>query len=405
MTSVITVVGIGADGWDGLPGRSRDALAAAEVVLGGRRHLAMLPSLQGRLQPWPSPLREQLPELLREHRDRRLVVLASGDPMCSGIGSTLVEILGAGSVEVLPVVSSVALARARMGWPAESVDVVRVTGRDVSAVRRLLAPGGCLVVLCADAGTPAALADLLDDDGWGSSCVTVLSDLDGPGEQRLARTAREWRGRSVPSLSVACVECRAEPAAAVWPRVPGLPDEAFEHDGQLTKRDLRAAALARLGPTAGDLLWDVGAGAGSVAIEWLRTDPRCRAVAVESDQTRAERIAGNARRLGVPALEVVPGRAPGALAGLPRPDAVFVGGGTSAPGLLEECWAVLRDRGRLVAHAVTHEGEQRLLQLCRKHGGELTRTSVEHAEPIGRFTGWAPARPVVQWAVTRKGDR
>ncbi|WP_228001327.1 precorrin-6y C5,15-methyltransferase (decarboxylating) subunit CbiE [Nocardia australiensis] len=402
MTPLITVVGIGADGWDSLSADARQAVAGAEVVLGGHRHLAMLPPLDARLEPWPSPLREQLPALLRRYDGDRIVALASGDPLLSGIASTLVSWLGAERVEVLPAVSSVALARARMRWPAETAEVVRLVGDDLSVVRRHLAPGRRLVVLSADAHTPAAVAELLDGDGWGTSRVTVLSDLGSAEEQRLALPAREWRGRKAPALNVVCIECRPDPATPVLALVPGLPDDAFEHDGQITKRDLRAAALARLAPTAGALLWDVGAGAGSVAIEWLRIDTSCRAVAVEAAADRAARISRNAERLGVPGLQVRHGRAPEALAGLPTPDAVFVGGGATAPEVLDICWDALRDGGRMVVHAVTLETEQRLVEMYHRHGGELTRLCVEHAQPIGRFTGWEPARPVVQWAATRK---
>jgi precorrin-6Y C5,15-methyltransferase (decarboxylating) len=401
MTPVIAVVGIGADGWTGLPQRARETVLRAEVVLGGRRHLAMLPSLAAELRPWPSPMLDALPDLLTGYEGRRVVVLASGDPLLSGVATTLAACVGPDRVEVLPAVSSVALARARLCWPAESVDVVTVVGRDPSVVRRWLAPGRRLVVLCSDGGTPAQLGSLLAEAGFGSSPMTVLSDLGSDDERRRDLLASAWQGQAAPSLNVACVELRADADARVLPTVPGLPDEAYEHDGQLTKRDLRASALSRLCPVPGQLLWDVGAGAGSVGIEWMRSDPRCRAVAVEADGERAARVRRNAVALGVPALDVRHTTAPQGLPGLPAPQAVFVGGGATRPGVLQACWDALEPGGRLVAHAVTLETEQCLLDGYQRLGGELTRLSIDHAEPIGTFTGWTPARAVVQWAVTK----
>lgn len=406
MTSVITVVGIGADGWDGLPPTSRAALLGAEVVVGGRRHLAMLPPVEAVLESLPVPLRAGLPRLLEKYDGRRLVVLSSGDPLLSGIGTTLASVVGEDRVEVLPAVSSVSLARARMGWSAESVDVVTVVGRDPTVVRRHLTPGRRVVVLSSDGSTPSVLADLLVEAGYGESRMTVLSDLGSDAERRCGLPASQWRGREAPPLNVVCVECRRDrhdlPLLAA---VPGLPDEAYEHDGQLTKRDLRAAALSRLAPVPGHVLWDVGAGAGSVGIEWMLADPRCRAVAVEANADRAARITRNAGRLGVPTLDVRHARAPEGLGELPPPDAVFVGGGASRAGMLDACWGALPPGGRMVVHAVTLETEGRLVEMFHRHGGELTRLSVEHAEPIGTFTGWSPARPVVQWAATKKDER
>ena len=206
-------------------------------------------------------------------------------------------------------------------------------------------------------------------------------------------------------MNVICLELQAAPGAALLPGVPGLPDDAFEHDGQLTKRDLRTSALSRLAPVPGQLLWDVGAGAGSVAIEWARTDRRCRAVAIEQHPDRADRIDRNAQRLGVPGIRVVRGDAPAALADLPRPDAVFVGGGASTPGVLDSCWAALAPGGRLVVHAVTIETETSLVQRFQVSGGELVRLSVERAEPLGSFTGWTPARAITQWSITKAGEQ
>jgi precorrin-6B C5,15-methyltransferase / cobalt-precorrin-6B C5,C15-methyltransferase len=324
----LTVVGIGADGWVGLSDAVRAAVTQADVVLGAPRQLGLLPEVAGQQrQSWPAPLRAGLPSLLGELTGRRVVALASGDPLLSGIGTTLVDLVGADRVTVVPHVSSVTLACARLGWAAESIAVVSAVGRDVHAVLRELAPGRRVVVLSSDEGTPAALAELLVRRGYGASRLTVLGDLGSDAETRYDTTALDFGG-DVARLNVIAAELIG-PQTTGW--VAGLPDDAFEHDGQLTKRDLRAAALARLMPAPGQLLWDVGAGAGSIGIEWMRAHPTCRAVAIEADPARAERIGRNAQQLGVPALRVVHGSAPQALAGLPEPEAVFVGGGATAP--------------------------------------------------------------------------
>jgi precorrin-6B C5,15-methyltransferase / cobalt-precorrin-6B C5,C15-methyltransferase len=398
----VTVVGLGADGWEGLAAPGRDALTAAEVILGGSRHLGMLPATVGaRRVAWPSPLVPALPGLLAEHAGRRLCVLASGDPMWHGVGTRLADLLGPQRLRVLPHPSAVSLACARMGWPVEGVAVVRTTGPVLDRVRRVLTPGRRLVVLSADAGTPARLAATLTDAGFGPSRMTVLESLGASDERRIEGAAAGWPHPPGHPLNVVAVSVAAQPGGAARSTVPGLPDSAFDHDGALSKREARALALSRLAPLAGDLLWDVGAGAGSIGIEWLRAEPAARAVAIEARADRADRIATNAARLGVPDLQIVVGQAPAALTGLPAPDAVFIGGGVTVAGLVDTCWAALPAGGRLVAHAVTLEGEHVLVAAARQRGGDLTRVGVERAGPLGGFTAWRPAIPVVQWAVER----
>ena len=395
----IAVVGIGADGWAGLGEPARQTVLAADVVIGGSRHLDLLPALEGQQRhTWPSPLRAGLPALLNGLAGQTVVALASGDPLLSGVGSTLIELFGAEQVTVIPAVSSVTLARARLGWPAESAAVIR--SADVHTVLRELAPGRRVLVLSSDETTPGQLAALLTERGYGASRMVVLGDLGAAAETRVetaAATYPAFQG-SAPRLNIVALELAGPPASG-W--VAGLPDDAFEHDGQLTKRDLRAAALARLAPAPGQLLWDVGAGAGSVGIEWMRAHPTCRAIAVEANDARAQRISDNSRNLGAPALQVVHGAAPQVLADLPAPDAVFIGGGLSRPGVLATCLAALAPGGRLVAHGVTLETEALLAAAYREHGGELTRIQIEHAAPLGSFTGWTPGRAVTQWALTR----
>ncbi len=392
----VTVVGIGADGWAGLAEPGRAAVRGAEVVLGGPRQLALVAGhTDAEARAWPSPLLPALPELFAGLRGRRVCALASGDPMHYGLGATLARVLG--PVEVLTHPSSIALACARMGWAAESVEVVSAVGRPLAAVRRVLAPGARVLVLSEGADTPGELAALLADDGWGDSALTVLEQLGGPGERRLDGTARHWVHPPGDPLNLVAVTCDG-PGRAL---TPGLPDDAFDHDGQLTKREVRAVTLALLGPRRGELLWDVGAGNGSIALEWLRAHPTCRAVAVEPDPARAARIAANADALGVPGVRVVEGRAPDALDGLPTPDAIFIGGGVTADDVLPRCWEALPAGGRLVANAVTVESEGVLGAARARLGGELTRLSVARAAPVGGFTGWRAARPVTIWSVAK----
>ncbi|GHF29012.1 precorrin-6Y C(5,15)-methyltransferase [decarboxylating] [Streptomyces mashuensis] len=400
----LTVVGIGADGWAGLAPASREELLRAEAVIGGPRQLDLLPPECGAERvPWPSPLRPAVPGLLAAHAGRRVCVLASGDPMFHGIGRTLAEVVGAERLRVLPHPSSVSYACARLGWPLHGTEVVSAVGRPLAALAAALHDGRRVLLLSAGAHTPGEVAALLRERGFGPSRMTVLEQLGGPAERLVGggTTADDWAYPPGDPLNVVAVECRSAPGALRLPLTPGLPDEAYEHDGQLTKRHVRAATLAALGPAPGELLWDVGGGSGSIGIEWMRAHPSCRAVAVERDPVRAGRITRNAEALGVPGLRVVTGAAPAALAGLPAPDAVFVGGGLTVPGLLPACWEALPPGGRLVANTVTLESEALLADWYRRHGGELTRLAVAHAVPVGGFTGWRQAMPVTQWSVVK----
>jgi precorrin-6Y C5,15-methyltransferase (decarboxylating) len=414
---VVTVIGIGEDGWDGLGAAARAALSRARLIVGSPRQLGLLPAgLEARREPLPAPLLEHLDQLVRPG----LCLLASGDPMLHGIGATLARRLGPGQLRIFPGVSSVALACARLGWPEHETEVVSLVSRPAEAALAAMRPGGRVVLLCRDGRTPGQVAGLLAEHGWGDSELTVLERLGGPAERvvgpvlagDLARpapapapapagAADPVAGAGFADLCVVGVRPRPGDGARAAGRLPGLPDAAFETDGQLTRRELRVLALAALRPGPGELLWDVGAGSGSVGIEWLRAEPLARAVAVEARSDRAERVRRNAAALGVPGLEVVAGPAPAALAGLNPPDAVFVGGGLTADGLLDTCWARLRPGGRLVAHAVTVESEAVLHRWQRAEGGQLVRADLSYAEPLGGFTTWRPALPVIQWQVTR----
>ncbi len=396
--SAVTVVGVGADGWSGLPASSRIALEAARAVVGGARQLALLPDeVRGRRIPLPSPLLPGLRQLLDEGALPSVAVLASGDPMFYGIGSTLVRMLGAGRVAVLPHPSSVSLAAARLGWPLDDVEVISTVGRPLELLHPALQPGRRVLVLVSAPTAAADVRALLRSRGYGASSLTVLADLGGPDE---AVCSPEPEGPHSP-LAIVAIECAADAGPELLPRSPGLPDDAYEQDGQITKREIRAIGLAALAPAPGQLLWDVGAGSGSIGIEWMRTHPASRAVAIEPREERRERICRNARALGVPGLSVVAGSAPAALAGLPAPDAAFIGGGVTVDGVVERCWDALLPGGRLVANAVTIESEQTLVAWRQQLGGTLTRIAVDRAESLGSFTTWRPALPVVQWAVRK----
>jgi len=402
-SQIVTVAGIGADGWPGLSPVTKDAIERADVIIGGPRHLALLPAtVNGRRVPLPSPLLPDLPSLIASHATGALVVLASGDPMFYGIGATLARLLGPARLRVLPHPSSVSLAAARLGWPLDDVDVVSLVGRPGDLLHPLLQPGRRVLALTAHETAAADVRALLDARGFGGSPVTVLADLGGVGE--LIALVREATPRPHSRLAIIAIECRADPGAALLPRVPGLPDDAFGPDGQLTKREIRALALAALGPVPGQLLWDVGAGSGSVGIEWMRVHPASRAIAIEPRADRRERIARNAAALGVPGLTVVAGAAPEALTGLPAPDAVFIGGGVTAAGVVQACWDALGPGGRLVANAVTIEGQAVLTDWRQRRGGTLTRIGVERADGLGTLTTWRPALPVVQWSICRESQ-
>jgi len=397
--SWLTVIGIGEDGLDGLTRAARTLVEQAEVLVGGERHLAFVPESRAERLTWRQPLAETLPEIAA-HEGRRVVVLASGDPLWYGVGARLLRRFGCEAMLVLPAPSAFSLAAARMGWPLADCTPLTLHGRPLTRLALFLAPGARLLALSEDGATPAAVSAFLAEHGWGESTVTVLEQMGGPRERRIEGRASTWRAPRVADLNTLAIACVAGPGARVHPRLAGLPDDAYRHDGQLTKRVVRAATLAALAPLSGETLWDIGAGCGSIAIEWLRGGGG-RAIAVERDPARLALIAENAATLGVPGLEIVPGEAPAALADLPAPDAVFLGGGTGAHGLFEQAWSRLHPGGRLVANAVTVEGEARLAAWRMAHGGRLTRIAVSEAEPLGGGHVWRPLLPVTQLSIAK----
>jgi precorrin-6B C5,15-methyltransferase / cobalt-precorrin-6B C5,C15-methyltransferase len=389
----LTIVGIGLDGLDGLGRQAREAIAAAEVLVGGERHLSLVPFDTRPRLAWRSPLLATLPDVLAL-RPRNVAVLATGDPLWYGIGRLLLHHVPVAEVRILPHRSAFQEACSRLGWAMEGVHTLSAHGRPVDTLRRHLQPGRRLLVLTAGGGSPQQIARCLTDSGYGPSRTWVLEHLGDPAERVVAGSASALGRDRFGELNLLAVELAAD--RDPLPLAPGLPDEAYEHDGQLTKAEIRATTIAALAPREGELLWDVGAGAGSVAIEWLRAGRDMGAVAVERDAVRAARIVANAARLGVPELVVHAGEAPGALSGLPDPAAIFVGGGIAVPGLLERCWAALRAGGRLVANAVTIRGEAALLAFHERHDGRLLRLAISRSDVVGGQYIWRSAMPVTQ---------
>ena len=380
---------------------ARNLVGAAEIVFGGRRHLALAaPLIRGATRPWPSPF-DSAPEEVMRHRGRQVCVLASGDPFQYGVGAVLAHHIDAREMLVVPAPSAFSLAAARLGWPLPQTVLLSLHGRNLDLVRPHLQPGASILVLTSDGGGPAALAKLLAETGFGASRLTVLEALGGPRERIRGTTAAGFEFGTTDALNVVAIEVAAAPEARVLARTPGLADTLFEHDGQITKREIRAVTLASLAPCRGELLWDIGAGSGSVAIEWLLTDQTMRAIAVERRADRADRIRRNAAAFGVPGLNIVEGAAPAALSGLATPDAVFVGGGAGDTGTLDAAAWALRPGGRLVVNAVTLETEALLLARHAALGGELIRIAISRAAPVGEKTGWRAAMPVTQWLWTK----
>jgi precorrin-6Y C5,15-methyltransferase (decarboxylating) len=393
----LSIVGIGEDGVEGLSATGRGLISAAQIVFGARRHLALAASLiRGAARPWPSPFDGAADEVL-QHRGHQVCVLASGDPFHFGVGAVLVRRIDAREMNVIPAPSAFSLAAARLGWSLPHTALLSVHGRTLDLVRPHLQPGARILALTSDGESPAALAKLLAEIGFGASQVAVLEALGGPRERIRTTRANEYSLGVADPLNTVAIEVEASSGARVLARGAGLADHLFEHDGQITKREVRALTLSSLAPCRGALLWDVGAGSGSVAIEWMLVDPSMRAVAIEHRADRAARIRRNAAAFGVPGLEVMEGAAPAALSGLATPDAVFVGGGAGDTGVLDTAARALRPGGRLVVNAVTLETEALLLARHAALGGELIRIAISRADAVGQMTGWRPAMPVTQW--------
>jgi precorrin-6Y C5,15-methyltransferase (decarboxylating) len=399
-TPWLSIVGIGEDGFDGLSTAARDLLGRAELIVGGTRHLALVASPDRPTLEWETPFSASIPKLLA-HRGQRVVVLCSGDPFWYGAGSVLAEAVAAEETVAIPAPSTFAWAAARLRWPLEETMTLGLHARPIELLRPHLRTGARLIVLLRDGAAAAQVAGYLNGLGFGPSRLTVLEALGGPRERIRTATSTGFALADVASPVALAIEAVAEPGAVIIPRVAGLPDELFAHDGQLTKREIRAVTLSTLAPRGGELLWDVGAGAGSIGIEWLLAHPANRAIGIDARQDRLDRAKANALSLGVPHLDLRLGTAPEALKDLPTPDAIFVGGGASRDGVLDAAWQALTPGGRLVVNSVTLETEAILIARQARHGGTLLRLSVEHAGAVGALTGWRAAMPVVQWSVTK----
>ena len=402
MSPWLTIVGIGEDGYSGLGKNARRALLSATTVIGSPRQLDLLPAcIRAERSAWPRPF--SLGPVLAL-RGEPVCVLASGDPMLFGVGASLARVVEPHDMYVVPAPSSYSLAAARLGWALQEVVTLSVVARPVAALNAHLHSGVRLLVLSNDASSPSSVAALLRERGFGPSRFSVLEHLGGPMERRIDSCATDWNDPPVAALNLIAIDCLADATAQPLSRVGGLPDSAFAHDGQLTKRDVRAITLARLAPLPGQLLWDVGAGSGSIGIEWMRTYPSCRALAIEADAGRQQLIEHNRDALGVPGLQLVRGKAPQALAGLERPDAIFIGGGVTREGVLDTCWQQLKPGGRLVANAVTLQSEMKLMSWREQHGGELTRIQVAQAQSLGAFDTWRQALPITLLEMTKPFD-
>jgi len=396
----LAIVGIGEDGLRGLNTAAHTFIETAEILVGGERHLALVPSGNAERLTWRRPLSDTI-GMIAARRGRRVVVLASGDPLWFGVGAVLARHFPVDEMTILPHPGAFSLVAARLGWAIADCAVLSLHGRPLDTLRLHLAPRRRLLLLSEDGTTPRAVAHLLTELGWGRSGLTVFAHLGGSNEAMLCEEARHWGERRVADLNTIALECRAGTEARPLSRLAGLPDDAFEHDGQLTKREVRAMTLAALAPLPGERLWDIGAGCGSIAIEWLRSTEGGDAVAIERNPERAAMIARNAASLGVPGLSIVLGTVPQAFAGLASPDAVFIGGGIADPELLLAGWDVLQPGGRLVANIVSLAGERVLLDWQARHGGSLTRIAVSHAAPLGMQEAWRPQLPVNQLAATK----
>jgi precorrin-6Y C5,15-methyltransferase (decarboxylating) len=397
----LSIVGIGEDGAEALSPVARGLVGDAEIVFGGRRHLGLAaPLIRGTAKAWPSPFDGAVSEVLR-HRGQLVCVLASGDPFCYGVGATLARYIDAREMIVVPAPSAFSLSAARLGWSLPQAVLLSLHGRNLDLIRPHLQPGARIIALTSDGDGTAALARLLTQNGFGASRLTILEALGGPCERVQTTTAAGYHFATVEALNTVAIEVEAAPNARVLPRAPGLADDLFEHDGQITKRDVRALTLSALEPRRGQLLWDIGAGSGSVAIEWMLIDPLMRAIAIEQREDRAARIRRNAAAFGVPGLEVAEGMAPTALTTLAPPDAIFIGGGASDTSTFGVAARALRPGGRLVANAVTLETEALLIERRAAFGGELVRIAISRAEPLGEKTGWRPAMPITQWRWTK----
>ncbi|EFO33047.1 precorrin-6Y C(5,15)-methyltransferase (decarboxylating) [Roseibium sp. TrichSKD4] len=393
----LSLIGMGEDG--SLPSAARHMLSEAEVIYGGARHFELVGPVSAEQRTWPSPFSDVY-DHLKALRGKKVAVLATGDPQWFGIGSTLAKHFPASEMDVLPSLSAFQLAASRLGWAVQDTECLSLHGRPVETLKPSLYPSAQILALTSNSETPTRVADILTDAGFGPSRMTVLEHMGGAQERIVSGVAESWR-EDVADFHTLAIEVRSTPGQRFLAVTPGLSDDAFHHDGKMTKREIRAVTLSALEPHPGAVLWDIGAGCGSVGIEWLRAAPRTKAIGLEPHDERRAMADLNALELGVPQFDVRNASAPDGLDGLPTPDAIFIGGGLTTPGIVEICHKALKPGGRLVANAVTLEGEAVIQSAWTTFGGELTRLSVQRASAVGGLTGWRPLMPVTQWSFVK----
>jgi precorrin-6Y C5,15-methyltransferase (decarboxylating) len=396
----LTIIGIGDDGFDSLNEIAHHTITTATLIIGGDRHLQFLPkTITCKLLRWSSPIQTSIDELLT-HRGQPVCILASGDPLCHGIATTLLRSIPLAEMQIIPALSAFTLARSRLGWSSTEVETISLCGRDPAFLRAALYPNAKLLILSSDQHTPNIVCDRLTEWGYSDADITILEHLGGPKENQLHTIAHQRFTQPIAPLNTIAIQTHNVQCSIPYAQFP-IPDAQYQHDGQITKQEIRTLTLTALSPFPGQLLWDVGAGSGSIGIEWMRTHPRNQAIAIESHPDRLTNITHNAKNLGVPNLKIIAGRAPEALQNLQRPDSIFVGGGITRSGVFETCWDALNDGGRMVINGVTLEAEMKLFQLKQAYGGSLTRIQIQRAEPIGNFLGWKSLSPITQWLVIK----
>ena len=398
MTPWLTIMGVSEGGWEALSGRARLKLEQAERVIGADRMFNMLPGLKAEKHSWPQPF-SGIVEQLAHFKGRKTVLLATGDPMNFGVARKVLEFIPKEEVEIITNLSALSLAAAELGWSLPDCDCFTIHGRPAANLELFIQPGAHLLILTQDQTSVAEICRRLIARGFENSEVTVLEDLGATNQCVTTFNAAALEPKQWSALNTVAIHCVASRGAKIYSRVAGLPDDAFAHDGQLTKREVRAATLAALAPAPGELLWDVGAGCGSISIEWMRSTRGCEAIAIEPNPDRVDMIKANIDRLGTPRLEIIAGKAPDALDGLPNPDAIFIGGGISDDRVFEISWAALRSGGRMVANVVTIEGEAHIYDLQKIHGGDLVRMDVSTLTPVGPYRALKPRMAVTQWRV------
>ena len=399
--SWITVIGIGDDGLDGLPQSHINLINEAEVLVGGKRHHDKVRNTSAEVLDWGQGF-DQIFLKLEKRRGKKIVVLASGDPMHFGVGSILVRAFGKEAITIYPALSAFSLAAARMGWSIPEVDCLTIHGRPLENLNKFIIHNARLLILSKNGSSPVEVANLLDKKGFGESKITVLEHLGGINEDKICEKAAQWKKTRCANLNTIAIKCVADGNIPMLSRVPGLPDEVYENDGQLTKREVRAITLAQLQPLSGQVLWDIGSGSGAISIEWLRLGGHRRAIAIEKKPERAEALRRNADNLGAADIKIYEGDFLSIKDEIKcQPDAIFIGGGASNLDLLKVAWSSLNPGGRIVVNVVSIEAVQALVNFRKTNGGELSRITIERSSQIGSFNAFKPLMPVTQFVASK----